>query len=239
MYTHSQQINAPLVIEADNLTKVYPMGSVAVHALRGVSLRVRKGEFLALMGASGSGKSTLMHLLGCLDSPTSGTYCLEGRDVSSISDDARAFVRNRRVGFIFQSFNLLPGLSALENVILPLMYRGNGRQAKDRGREALQRVGLSTRLHHRPMEMSGGERQRVAIARAMISNPVLILADEPTGNLDSATGEAILNLLAEMHAEGRTILMVTHNEQAACYAERVVVMQDGLIVNQRGRNDRL
>lgn len=239
MNTHNQHIDAPLVIEAENLTKVYPMGSVAVHALRGVSLRVRKGEFLALMGPSGSGKSTLMHLLGCLDSPTSGTYCLEGRDVSSISDDVRAFVRNRRVGFIFQSFNLLPGLSALDNVILPLMYRGKSRLVEKKGQEVLERVGLMTRLQHRPMEMSGGERQRVAIARAMISDPALILADEPTGNLDSATGNDILNLLAEMHAEGRTILMVTHSEYAASYAERVVVIKDGLVVNRGGLNENL
>lgn len=226
---------AQWVIEADGLTKVYLMGSTRVHALRGASLRVARGEFVALMGPSGSGKSTLMHLLGCLDTPTSGTYLLEGRDVSRLPGDARARIRNERVGFVFQTFNLLPRLSALDNVVLPLLYRGRAGGARQRAVAALDRVGLAHRTGHRPAEMSGGERQRVAIARALVAEPAVILADEPTGNLDSETGAAVLDLLTALHADGRTVLVVTHDAHVGAYAQRIVHIKDGSIV---GRGDR-
>ncbi len=219
-----------LIIETDALTKVYKMGTVEVHALRGVTLQIRNGEFVALMGPSGSGKSTLMHLLGCLDTPTSGIYLLEGHQVSSLTDNERSSIRSKRIGFVFQSFNLLPSLTALENVLLPLMYQGSLNGAERVAREALERVGLSERVTHSSAELSGGEKQRVAIARALITNPAMILADEPTGNLDSETGEEILDLLKTLHAEGRTILMVTHSDHAASFAERVIFMRDGQIV---------
>jgi putative ABC transport system ATP-binding protein len=225
------------VIEMEGVTKVYQMGSVAVHALRGVSLRVRSGEFLALMGQSGSGKSTLLHLLSCMDTPTQGTYRLEGRDVNVLSEDERALVRNSKVGIIFQDFNLLPRLNALENVALPLLYRVGMNGAEGQPEAALVRVGLVKRLHHRPSELSGGERQRVAIARALVTNPALILADEPTGNLDSVTGDEILGLLASLHSEGRTILMVTHSDSASAYAGRVIKLRDGQIVEQEGDDE--
>jgi putative ABC transport system ATP-binding protein len=221
------------VIEAQDLTKVYRMGATEVHALRGASLRVAEGEFLALMGASGSGKSTLMHLLGCLDTPTAGRYRLEGQDVSTLSNEARSHVRNTRVGFVFQSFNLLPRLDALENVALPLFYRSRARNTQRRAAEALERVGLADRATHRPLELSGGERQRVAIARALVTDPAIILADEPTGNLDSATGDEVLGLLAGLHAEGRTILVVTHDAGVAARAQRILHMRDGRIMNGR------
>jgi putative ABC transport system ATP-binding protein len=223
------------VIEADGLTKVYPMGSTRVHALRGASLRVARGELVALMGPSGSGKSTLMHLLGCLDTPTSGTYLLEGRNVSGLPGDARARIRNERVGFVFQTFNLLPRLNALDNVALPLLYRGRAGNARQRAVTALERVGLAHRTGHRPAEMSGGERQRVAIARALVTEPAVILADEPTGNLDSETGAAVLDLLTALHADGRTVLVVTHDAHVGAYAQRIVHIKDGRIV---GRGDR-
>jgi putative ABC transport system ATP-binding protein len=226
---------AQWVIEADGLTKVYPMGSTRVHALRGASLRVARGEFVALMGPSGSGKSTLMHLLGCLDTPTSGTYLLEGRDVSGLHGDARARIRNERVGFVFQTFNLLPRLSALDNVALPLLYRGRTGNTKQRAIAALDRVGLAHRTGHRPAEMSGGERQRVAIARALVAEPAVILADEPTGNLDSETGSAVMDLLTALHADGRTVLVVTHDTHVGAYAQRIVHIKDGRIVNRGDR----
>jgi putative ABC transport system ATP-binding protein len=226
-----------LIIETDGLTKVYKMGTVEVQALRGVKLQIQSGEFVALMGPSGSGKSTLMHLLGCLDTPTSGIYLLEGQEVSSLSDNERSFIRSKRIGFVFQSFNLLPSLTALENVLLPLMYQGSLNGAERHAREALDRVGLFERVAHSSAELSGGEKQRVAIARALITHPAIILADEPTGNLDSGTGEEILELLAAFHAEGRTILMVTHSDHAASFAERVIFVRDGQIVEREVLHD--
>jgi putative ABC transport system ATP-binding protein len=217
-------------IETASLTKTYQMGDNAVHALRGVDMRVKAGEFLALMGTSGSGKSTLMHLLGCLDTPTSGRYFLEGRDVGSLSANERADVRNGRIGFIFQTFNLLPRLSAMENVLLPLLYRGQVPQAGEQAIAALARVGLADRASHRPTELSGGQQQRVAIARALVGEPALILADEPTGNLDSRTGNEIMELISSLWREGRTIMMVTHDAHVAAQAQRTLTMHDGRIV---------
>jgi putative ABC transport system ATP-binding protein len=222
------------VIEVNNLSKEYVVGDDVVHALRGVSLEVHEGAFVALMGPSGSGKSTLMHLLGCLDSPTSGRYSLNGREVGSLSRSARAEVRNRHIGFVFQSFNLLPRLSTLENVMLPLLYRRRKRGSERTDERtpselALQQVGLSDRLWHKPTELSGGQRQRVAIARALVSDPALILADEPTGNLDSNTGEDILDLLAALNENGRTIILVTHDAQVAARTRLVLHMKDGRI----------
>ncbi len=218
------------LIETDKLTRTYWLGSTEVHALRGVSVQVAQGEFVALMGPSGSGKSTMMHLLGCLDTPTAGRYLLEGRDVSRLTVNERARIRNRRIGFVFQTFNLLPRLNALDNVLLPLLYRGRVANAKRRALEALQRVGLEPRAQHRPTELSGGECQRVAIARALITDPALILADEPTGNLDSQTGMEIMRLLKDLSAAGSTIIIVTHDASVAAYALRVVHMRDGQIV---------
>ena len=225
------------MIEAQALTKVYPMGGAEVHALRGVSLRVASGGFLALMGPSGSGKSTLMHLLGCLDTPTTGSYRFEGREVATLSDRERARVRSARIGFVFQTFNLLPRFSARENVMLPLLYRKGIGDAQGRAIGALERVGLGDRVEHRPTELSGGQQQRVAIARALVTDPALILADEPTGNLDRVTGDDIMRLLADLHKEGRTILVVTHDPHVAGYAERVLHMLDGRIVDNPGELD--
>ncbi len=225
-----QNTGAP-VIETHTLSRVYPMGSSEVLALRDVSLQVDEGEFVALMGSSGSGKSTLLHLLGCLDTPTSGSYMLEGQDVSQLSKNERANVRNRQIGFIFQTFNLLSRISALENVMLPLLYRGHQKDSRERAIQALEHVGLSQRTQHKPTELSGGERQRVAIARAIVTTPTILLADEPTGNLDSRTGEDILELLSQLNQEGSTILMVTHDAIIAAHANRVLHMQDGQILN--------
>ena len=224
--------NHQLVIDANSLTKVYAMGETNVLALDAVDLQVRRGEFVALMGASGSGKSTLLHLLGCLDRPSAGEYWLEGEEVSRLTADERAHVRNVRIGFIFQTFNLLPNATALENVVLPLLYQGIRGDAHQRGRAMLAEVGLETRLGHIPNQLSGGQRQRVAIARALVTDPSLVLADEPTGNLDTTTGREILKLLARMHQRGRTILMVTHDVQVAKYAQRVLYMQDGKFITE-------
>jgi putative ABC transport system ATP-binding protein len=225
------------VIETQKLTKTYRMGATDVFALRGVNMRINAGDFVALMGASGSGKSTMMHLLGCLDTPTTGRYLLEGRDVGSLSAQERARLRNQRIGFVFQTFNLLPRLTALDNVALPLLYRaaekqGNAEPASPRKRAlvALERVGLAERAGHRPTQLSGGQRQRVAIARALVGDPALILADEPTGNLDSSTGGDIMRLLAELHAEGRTLLLVTHDRAVADQAEYTLHMRDGRLL---------
>jgi len=222
------------VIQSHFLSRVYKMGSVDVHALRDASLQVHQGEFVALMGSSGSGKSTLLHLLGCLDEPTSGSYILEGHSVDRMSRNQRARVRNERIGFVFQTFNLLARVSALENVTLPLLYRGRQKQVRERAAAALERVGLDQRAGHKPMELSGGEQQRVAIARAIVTNPVILLADEPTGNLDSRTGEEIMQLLTKLNQEGSTILMVTHDAEIAAYAHRTLHMHDGKIINGGG-----
>jgi putative ABC transport system ATP-binding protein len=218
------------IIETRDLARTYLMGSSEVHALRGATFRVTRGEFVALMGPSGSGKSTLMHLLGCLDRPTSGQYILEGTSVDRIGEDQRARIRNQRIGFIFQNFNLLSRMTILENVGLPLLYRANDKDWQARAKQALKRVGLGSRLKHRPNELSGGERQRTAIARALVHAPALILADEPTGNLDSANGDEIMRLLAVLCREGHTLLMVTHDAHCASYASRVIHMRDGLML---------
>ena len=217
------------MIHLENITKTYRMGSEKVHALRGVTLDIAAREMIALIGSSGSGKSTLMHILGCLDRPDGGLYELEGRDVSTLSKNRLAEVRNRRIGFVFQSFNLLPRLTALENVELPLLYRGQ-RNAKKKAREVLGRVELGQRADHRPSQMSGGEAQRVAIARALVTNPAILLADEPTGNLDTATGKEIMNALLSLNAEGLTIMIVTHEPDIALVCRRKVTMRDGVIV---------
>jgi putative ABC transport system ATP-binding protein len=220
------------VIELHDVDKVYEMGSIRVDALRGVSLRIDEGEYVAIMGPSGSGKSTLMHILGCLDVPTNGSYLLAGEDVSVMDDVELAEVRNRRIGFVFQQFNLLPSLTALRNVELPLSYAAVDRGVRhQRAREALERVGLGDRLDHRPGELSGGQQQRVAVARAVATDPALILADEPTGNLDSTATTDVLGLFDELHAAGRTVVLITHEAEVAERAARIVRIRDGAIVS--------
>jgi putative ABC transport system ATP-binding protein len=225
------------LIEIKDLSKVYGVGNVAVHALRGINAAVAKGEFVAVMGASGSGKSTLMNILGCLDRPTSGAYVLDGEDVSRLSKDRLAGVRNKKIGFVFQSYNLLPRLTAVKNVMLPMLYNGHNRRSdKERYEHALamlELVGLGDRAHHKPNELSGGEQQRVAIARAVVNNPSIILADEPTGNLDTHSKEDIMGLLQQLHRQGATIVMVTHEPDLARRAGRVIHLQDGQIVYDR------
>jgi putative ABC transport system ATP-binding protein len=224
------------IIKVEHLTKIYGSGEIAVTALENVSLCIDEGEFVAIMGPSGSGKSTLMNILGCLDRPTKGHYWLGGEDVSKLNRTQLARVRNRKIGFVFQSYNLLPRTSALENVTLPLLYNTNGRHAKSaREREALalealEMVGLADRVHHRPNELSGGQQQRVAIARALVSDPLIILADEPTGNLDSRSAEEIVAILKELHGRGRTIVMITHEPDMAAHAGRVIELHDGRVV---------
>jgi putative ABC transport system ATP-binding protein len=226
--------NPKELIILENVTKDYRMGDVVVRALRGVSLQVNEGEFLAVMGASGSGKSTLMNILGCLDRPTTGTYFLGGKEVSNLTRNDLARLRNRTLGFVFQSFNLLPRTSALENVELPLIYSGASRQERRRRAErALQRVALSDRADHHPNQLSGGQQQRVAIARALVADPKIILADEPTGNLDSRTSVEVMALFQELGRQGITVILVTHEADIARYASRVVMMRDGMILSDR------
>ena len=225
-----------LVIQMRDLIRTYEMGVETVQALRGVSLEIRRNEYVAIMGPSGSGKSTLMNLIGCLDTPTSGEYWLNGQEVSRMPDDALARVRNRDIGFVFQTFNLLPRASALANVELPLVYAGvPARERRERARSALTRVGLGDRMDHRPNELSGGQRQRVAIARALVNSPAILLADEPTGNLDSTTSEEIMRVFGTLHDQGQTIIMVTHEADIAAHAERVVVLRDGRLASDTGR----
>jgi putative ABC transport system ATP-binding protein len=220
------------MISLTDIEKRYVMGQSSVRALAGVSLEIAKGEYLAIMGPSGSGKSTLMNIIGCLDTPTSGSYRLNDHEIARMEDDELARIRNREIGFIFQTFNLLSRAEAVRNVELPLVYSGLPKsERQERAARALEMVGLRERLHHRPNEMSGGERQRVAIARAMVNRPSLLLADEPTGNLDSKTGEEIMALIADLHARGNTIILVTHEEELATRAPRVVRLKDGSIVS--------
>jgi putative ABC transport system ATP-binding protein len=221
-----------MVIETRKLTKTFYMGEVAVHALRGVDLRIEKGEFVAVMGASGSGKSTLMSLLGCLDTPTSGEYYLDGENVSTLSRDEYADIRNRKIGFVFQGFNLLPRTSALENVELPLFYDRTRRikNPREAAVAALERVGLADRLDHEPSRLSGGQQQRVAIARALVNQPAIVLADEPTGNLDTRASIDLMTVLQELNRQGITIVLVTHERDIAQYAKRIMQMKDGLII---------
>ena len=220
----------PVVIEIEQVTKLYRMGEEVIHALRGVGLRIHRNEYLAIMGPSGSGKSTLMNMLGCLDTPTAGRYDFSGKNVAHMDDDELAEIRNREIGFVFQTFNLLPRSDALHNVELPLIYAGvHKHERRERALRALDHVGLGQRVHHKPNELSGGQRQRVAIARALVNNPSIILADEPTGNLDSRTGEEIMALFEELYRQGNTIIVVTHEEDIAHHARRIVRLRDGLI----------
>jgi putative ABC transport system ATP-binding protein len=228
--TRSHRPNG-MVIDVRDVRKTYRMGDISVHALRGISLGVERGEYLAIMGSSGSGKSTLMNILGCLDIPTSGTYLLGGRDVRDVDEDTLSDLRNQYIGFVFQSFNLIPRTRALANVELPLAYAGVGRtQRRERALAALAAVGLRDRIDHVPSELSGGQQQRVAIARALVTNPALILADEPTGNLDTASGEEILGIFARLSVEGRTVVLITHEDEVATHARRVIRLRDGRII---------
>lgn len=218
------------LIYIENMTKVYIMGTQEVHALRGVSLSIGKNEYVAVMGPSGSGKSTLMNMFGCLDTPTSGIYLFKGEDVSAMSDNELARIRNKEIGFVFQTFNLLPRSNALHNVELPLIYGGySSSERRERAMHALESVGLADRMHHKPNELSGGQRQRVAIARALVTEPAIILADEPTGALDTRTGEEIMQLFEELYRKGNTIIVVTHEEDIARHARRVIRLRDGHI----------
>ena len=222
------------VIKIRSITRDFPLGQEVVKVLKGIDLDIEKGEYVALMGPSGSGKSTLMNLLGCLDTPTTGHYALNGIDVSSMSDDELAEIRNKEIGFVFQSFNLLPKSTALENVMLPLIYSGYDKKERvEKALTALKKVNLSDRVNHRPNELSGGQRQRVAVARALVNNPSIILADEPTGNLDSATSEEIMALFKDIHKNGNTIIIVTHEEDIAQYAHRIIRLRDGEIESDK------
>lgn len=218
------------IIKVKNISRIYKVGLETIHALRSITLDINKNEYVALMGSSGSGKSTLMNVLGCLDTPSGGEYYLNNIDVAHLNDNELAEIRNKQIGFVFQTFNLLPRSTALENVALPLVYAGLNKEERDkRALKALQDVGLGDRVTHRPNELSGGQRQRVAIARALVTNPAIILADEPTGNLDSKTSNEIMGLLAEIHNKGNTVILVTHEEDIARYAHRIVRLKDGLV----------
>ena len=221
------------VIEAQDLWKIYKMGDVEVHALRGLTTNIYRGEVVAIMGPSGSGKSTLMNIIGCLDRPTSGDYFLDGEKVSKLKDDQLAAVRNRKIGFVFQSFNLLSRSSALANVELPMRYAGLMRGRKEKATRALESVGLGDRIHHRPTELSGGQQQRVAIARALVNDPAIILADEPTGNLDTKSGAEIMDLLLSLNRDsGTTLIIVTHDPEVASQAQRIIMIRDGVVVEE-------
>ncbi|HTR47797.1 MAG TPA: ABC transporter ATP-binding protein [Verrucomicrobiae bacterium] len=223
-------VDAGVVIKTEDLWKTYEMGTEQLHALRGVNMVIRKGEYVAIMGPSGSGKSTLMNVIGCLDSPTKGNYWLAGRLVSQLDDDELAAIRNREIGFVFQTFNLLPRATALHNVELPMIYNGTPAEERlERAKQALTQVDLTDRMEHKPNELSGGQRQRVAIARALVNNPSILLADEPTGNLDSQTGEEIMALFARLHESGNTIILVTHEPDIAAHAERIIRVRDGKV----------
>jgi len=219
-----------MLIQLENISKVYDIGAVRVEALRSVNLSIAKNEYVAIMGPSGSGKSTLMNILGCLDTPSNGMYRLNNNNVSEMDDDQLAEIRNREIGFVFQTFNLLPRANALHNVELPLIYNGSpSQQRKKMAMEALEKVGLADRMHHKPNELSGGQRQRVAIARALVNNPSIILADEPTGNLDSKTGDEIMEIFEHLHEQGNTIILVTHEEYIAEHSDRIIRLRDGLV----------
>ncbi|MBN2565737.1 MAG: ABC transporter ATP-binding protein [Candidatus Eisenbacteria bacterium] len=224
------------MIETRDLTKSYDLGSIEVRALRGVSMKINEGEYLAIMGPSGSGKSTLMHILGCLDSPTSGSYVLDGSEVAGLSGRELARVRNKKIGFVFQNFNLLPRIDLVSNVALPLVYHGSMTKPERTGRatDQLELLGLGHRLKHKPNELSGGERQRAAIARALVNQPSILLADEPTGNLDQRTGREIMDILNGLHADGRTVVLVTHDANVAEHADRIVRIEDGAVAEDRG-----
>jgi putative ABC transport system ATP-binding protein len=221
---------ADSLIKITNIKRDFPLGNEIVYVLKGIDLEIKKGEYVALMGPSGSGKSTLMNILGCLDTPTSGTYILNGKHVSEMQDDELAGIRNKEIGFVFQTFNLMPRTTALDNVALPMVYAGFSKSERiERATEVLKQVGLDDRMDHKPNQLSGGQRQRVAVARALVNKPSIILADEPTGNLDSKTSVEIMNLFNEIHANGNTVILVTHEEDIAAYAHRVIRLRDGLI----------
>ena len=218
------------LIKISNIKRDFPLGNEIVYVLKGIDLEINKGEYVALMGPSGSGKSTLMNLLGCLDTPTSGTYILNGKHVSEMQDDELAGIRNKEIGFVFQTFNLMPRTTALDNVALPMVYAGHSKSERvERATEVLTQVGLNDRMDHKPNQLSGGQRQRVAVARALVNKPSIILADEPTGNLDSKTSVEIMNLFNEIHANGNTVILVTHEEDIAAYAHRIIRLRDGII----------
>ncbi|MCW1147727.1 ABC transporter ATP-binding protein [Flavobacterium lacisediminis] len=218
------------LIKITNIKRDFPLGNEIVYVLKGIDLEINKGEYVALMGPSGSGKSTLMNILGCLDTPTSGTYVLNGKHVSEMQDDELAEIRNKEIGFVFQTFNLMPRTTALDNVALPMVYAGHSKSERvERATEVLTQVGLQDRMDHKPNQLSGGQRQRVAVARALVNKPSIILADEPTGNLDSKTSVEIMNLFNEIHANGNTVILVTHEEDIAAYAHRIIRLRDGLI----------
>jgi len=229
------------MIEAENIIKIFKLGMTKVHALKKVSVKIEDGEMVAIVGPSGSGKSTLMSILGCLDVPTRGTYRIDGKPVDQLKENQLAAIRSKKIGFVFQKFNLLPRTSALENVMLPLLYKRNGKmtdeQQKGKALEVLDAVGLADRVDHKPQELSGGQMQRVAVARALVNDPVLILADEPTGNLDTRSGEEIMALLRDLHAQGRTIVMVTHADEIAAYAQRIIRFRDGRIETDKQNGD--